>query len=60
MIAGSAPDERKRGGHRLPGARPTSEKTDRRPRDAAASLAQFCVSGFSVVHRKPVQFAGLK
>ncbi|AJY24337.1 hypothetical protein CH72_5190 [Burkholderia ambifaria AMMD] len=25
-----------------------------------AAPAQFCVNGFSVVHRKPVQFAGLK
>lgn len=25
-----------------------------------AAPAQFCVSGLSVVHRKPVQFVGLK
>ncbi len=29
-------------------------------RAGSAAPAQFCVNGFSVVHRKPVQFAGLK
>ncbi len=41
-------------------AHPDVPGSARAMRAGPATPAQFCVSGFSVVHRKPVQFVGLK
>lgn len=50
------------GGRNAPEARdtahPATGASSRAP--APETSAQFCVSGFSVVHRKPVQFFGVK